>query len=118
MSTRANIKGGFLKTLSVSRTANSESVCTLSDDFIKKTENYVCQIPRFIMNNASKLSLIDEVMFEIRQRGDADEDATLVQFPVNWAPADYQFRPKQYRTWIELARQLERFFHRFGVLVN
>ena len=116
MSTTANFKGGFLKTLSISRTANSESICTLNDDFIKKTENYVCQIPRFIMNNASKLSLIDEVLFEIRKKGDGNDDATTIIFPANWAPADFQFRPKPYRTWIELARQLERFFHRFGVI--
>ena len=118
MSTVANVKAGVLKTLTISRTASDKSITTLKDDFIKKTSNYVCQIPRFIMNNATKLSLLDEVLFEIRPKGDADDDATLLNFPGNWPLDAYQFKPRPYRTWVELARQLERFFHRFGVIAE
>ena len=118
MSTQANLKGGFLKTLTVSRTASSTSTTTLKDDFLKKTENYVCQIPRFIMNNATKLSLIEEVMFEIRMKDNPGVDASIVNFPDEWNRADFQFTAKPYRTWVELARQMERFFHRFGVIAE
>lgn len=118
MSTQANLKGGFLKTLTVSRTASSTSTTTLKDDFLKKTENYVCQIPRFIMNNATKLSLIEERMFEIRMKDNPGVDASIVNFPDEWNRADFQFTAKPYRTWVELARQMERFFHRFGVIAE
>lgn len=118
MSTIANAKGGLLKTLTISRTASSDSITTLRDDFIKKTSNYVCQIPQFIMNNATKLSLVDEVMFEIRPKGNEDQDATALVFPVPWQTSSYQFKPRPYRTWVELARQMERFFHRFGVIAE
>ena len=118
MSTIANTKGGLLKTLTISRTASSDSITTLRDDFIKKTSNYVCQIPLFIMNNATRLSLLDEVMFEIRPKGAEDDDATVFVFPVPWQTSSYQFRPRPYRTWVELARQMERFFHRFGVIAE
>ena len=111
MSPVANTKGGVLKTLTISRTASDKSTTTLKDDFIKKTSNYVCQIPRFIMNNATKLSLLDEVMFEILIKDN-------YIFPAEWPIDAYQFRPRPYRTWVELARQLERFFHRFGVVAE
>ena len=114
MSTQANVKGGYSKTLTISRTASPESVTTLKDDFLKKTEDYICQIPTFVMNNATQLSLVDEVMFEIRPKGLPDADEATIQFD-GWVVSDYAFRPKTYRTWLDLARQLERFFHKFGV---
>ena len=81
MTTIANLKGGLLKTLIVSRTASSTSLTTLKDDFIKKAENYVCQIPQFIMNNATVLSLLTEVMFEVRIMGGARGRCNHVKFP-------------------------------------
>ena len=116
--TEANLRGGFLKTLTITRTGSHRSYTTLKDDLIKKTSNYVVQIPRFIMNNSTVLSLIDEVMFEILPLGrdgeDPENDNQFVDHILPWPVELYQFRPKRYRTWVELARQLERFFHRFG----
>ena len=38
--TTANQKGGFLKTLTITRDGSSESNTMLKNNFLKKTENY------------------------------------------------------------------------------
>ena len=121
MATIANQRGGYFKDLTILRTANNESNTTLKDDFLKKTQNYSCQVPQMLMNGAIKLSLIDEVMFEIRLMGDGDnppDEKEDVEFADEWIESDYKFRPTPYLSWLELSRQLERFFHKFGVTVE
>ena len=118
MATIANQRGGYFKDLTILRTADNESNTTLKDDFIKKASNYTCQIPQMVMNGAIQLSLIDEVMFEIRLMGDEDEEQEDQEFADEWVRSDYQFRPKPYLSWLELSRQLQRFFHKFGVTVE
>ena len=105
--TTANQRGGYLKKLSISRDGKPTSITTFTDMFLKKTNNYVLQIPKFIMSVTPPLNLITEVMFEILTR------ANVGTLPEN-APANAilnnQFIAKPYRCWSELARQLQIFF--------
>ena len=100
--TTANQKGGYLKRLSVSRDGESTSITTFRDRFLKKTENYVLQIPRFITSATPKLNLISEAMFSIYERAN-------VANPPPAAPV-YTFTPTNYRSWSELGRQMQIFF--------
>ena len=100
--TTANQKGGYLKRLSVSRDGESTSITTFRDRFLKKTENYVLQIPRFITSATPKLNLISEAMFSIYERAN-------VAYLLPAAPV-YTFTPTNYRSWSELGRQMQLFF--------
>ena len=100
--TTANQKGGYLKRLSVSRDGESTSITTFRERFLKKTENYVLQIPRFITSATPKLNLISEAMFSIYPR------ANVANPPA--ANALYTFTPTNYRSWSELGRQMQQFF--------
>ena len=105
--TTANQRGGYIKKLSVSRDGDSKSVTTFRDQFLKKTQNYVLQIPRFVTNVTPPLNLISEVMFELLPRGNvgvlpANVGANLI--------IKNAFTAKPYRSWSELARQLQAFF--------
>ena len=100
--TTANQKGGYLKRLSVSRDGESTSITTFRERFLKKTENYVLQIPRFITSATPKLNLISEAMFSIYVRAN-------VAYLLPAAPV-YTFTPTNYRSWSELGRQMQLFF--------
>ena len=67
--TIANQRGGFLKTLEINRDGSASSETNLKDTFLKKTEGYVMQVTRFVVNNSPPLNLIDEPMFTVLRRG-------------------------------------------------
>ena len=111
--TTANQAGGFLKTLTITRDNSSESVLILKNKFLKKTNNYVLQLTKFITNITPQLNLIDEVMFKILPKGGVGE-AYPKAFSGGWNPSYSEFRPAPYRSVADLVVQMQYFFHRFG----
>ena len=106
MTSAANQRGGFLKTLEINRDGSAISETNLRDTFLKKTEGYVMQVIRFVVNNSPTLNLIDEPMFTVLTRGGQVNDTVdTVQVP----NPPLIFQPTNYRTYLELARQLEKF---------
>lgn len=106
--TTANQRGGYLKRLSISRDGESTSLTTFAELFLKKTDNYVLQIPRFVTSIMPPINLITEIMFEILPRGNVGvlpENAGA-----NLLEGSHQFAAQPYRCWSELARQLQLFF--------
>lgn len=113
----ANSKGGYVKTLEVSRDNSNRSVTMLKDEFLQKTENYTLNVMNFITNTAPPLNTIDEVMFEVFARGDTGETIAqaVAREPAFLTPTNRSFTPAPYRTWMELARQIDNYFKRFTV---
>ena len=110
--TTSNKRGGFLKSLEVNRQNSNTSETILKDKFLSKTDNFVCEVSRFIISNSPQINLIDEDMFQVLTRGDQNfTTATVVNLPYALAV----FHPTNYRTWLELARQMEEFFSALNV---
>ena len=108
----ANIRGGFTKTLEISRDNSNRSQTMLRDDFLKKTENYTLNVTNFITSTAPVLNTIDEIMFRVLARGNTGETVfqAIAREPPFLTASNRMFTPKPYRTWMELARQLDVFF--------
>lgn len=115
--TTANQKGGFLKTLTITRDSSNESITMLKNNFLKKTENYVVQLTKFITNITPLLTTNEEMMFEILPKGLQNEDVDVVSFPAYWKDEWRQFTPKPFYSVMDLAIQIKTFFHKFGFLV-
>ena len=104
-----NEKGGYTKVLEITRENSNRSVTMLKEDFLTKSENYVLNVTDFVTSTSPPLNEIDEPYFRIMPRGDYHE--TLVQAELR-LPGFLdkvnvrEFRPKNYRTWMELARQM------------
>jgi hypothetical protein len=107
-----------MKTIQISRDGSNQSHTMLKTTFLKKTENYVCQMTKFITNITPKLNADNEIMFEILPRGDQNTQVVNAIFPNYWKDEWRQFRPSPYYSVTELAVQIRRFFHRFGFLVR
>ena len=105
--TQSNARGGYIKSLEINREGSHTSITTLRNELLKKANHYVCQIPRFITNTTPRLNLIDEVYVEILKRN--DEDHTVATTAEDIPASVRQFKPQIYRTYLELARQLEVF---------
>ena len=102
----ANEKGSYSKTLEVSRENSNRSTTMLNTDFLLKAGNYVVNVTNFVTSTTPVLNLIEGPYFRIRRLGDTGEsqaDAELLYDTVD-------FTPTPYRTWLELARQMEVFF--------
>ena len=118
MTTTANLRGSFMKTIQISRDGSSKSNTMLKATFLKNTQNYVCQMTRFITNITPPLNIDDEIMFEILPRGAEGAQLANTNFPAYWKDEWRQFRPRPYYSVTELAVQIRKFFHKFGFLVR
>jgi hypothetical protein len=100
----ANRKGGFYRSLEVSRDDSHLSETVLNDNFLTKTNNYIVQVQHFISSNVQRLNTIDEVMFQVFRRGGVNDTVDDVQTQIPDTIA--QFRPSSYFSIVELGRQL------------
>jgi len=117
--TTANLKGGFVKSLDISRDGSSASITILKSAFLKKTENYVCQMTKFITNITPPLNQLSEIMFSIRPKGIEGEDRDGLNFPADWSVESWtNFRPTPHYSLVGLAQQLQQFFHKFGFILR
>jgi len=116
--TTANKRGTFVKSLEISRDGSNRSNTMLKNTFLKKANNYVCQLTKFVTNLTPKLNLDEEVMFEILPRGPAMASRDNTTFPAHWKNRWRQFTPKPYFSVCDLALQLETFFKRFSYIVR
>lgn len=105
----ANQKGGYQKTLEVTRENTNRSTTMLTTDFLKKSENYILNITDFITNTSPPMNLLDGYFLRIMPLGDAGDSLYAAQAAFA-APPQVDFEPTVYRTWLELARQLDEFF--------
>ena len=113
--TIANQRGGFLKTLEINRDGSASSETNLKDTFLKKTEGYVMQVTRFVVNNSPPLNLIDEPMFTVLRRGSQAGHTVANVQPVI---PPLIFQPTSYKTYLELARQLELFCQQIDIQLD
>ena len=116
--TTANKRGGFVKSLEISRDGSNRSNTMLKNTFLKKANNYVCQLTKFVTNLTPKLNLDNEIMFEILPRGGVGVATDFMTFPVHWRDDWRQFKPTPYFSVCDLALQLETFFKRFSYIVR
>ena len=107
----ANEKGGYTKVLEVTRENSNRSVTMLKEDFLTKSDNYVLNVSDFVTNTSPPLNEIDEPYFTILARGTLDQTIAeaSARLPEFLQGID-SFKPSKYRTWIELARQLDGWF--------
>ena len=105
-----NQRGAFQKKLTISRNGHSESTCVLKDEFLKKAQNYSLNITSFFINKLPTIFRDEtEMLFEIEQH------AGGIWGP-DFPPHIRRFYPKKCYSVIELVRQIQVFFHRFGVV--
>ena len=117
--TTANLKGGFVKTLTISRDGSSSNVSILKNTFLKKTSNYVLQMRNFITNITPPLSpplgQNEPAMFTILPKGGLNIEVQAVDHTAEWLDeAWYTFNPTPHFSVLGLALQMRRFFHRFS----
>ena len=55
----ANKKGGFYKTLEVTRDDSNTSETVLTDAMLTKTNNYIVQVQNFVNSNTQPLNTLD-----------------------------------------------------------
>ena len=111
----ANEKGGYQKTIEVVRQNSNTSITMLKVDFLKKTANYILNVTDFVTNTTPPLNLIEEPYFTIMPRGYVNETLADAEFrlPIFLQTDSIRyFRPTYYRTWLELARQIDLFFEK------
>ena len=120
----ANEKGGYQKTLEVSRENSNRTQTMLQTDFLKKGENYILNITDFVTSTSPPMNLLTGPFLTVQPLGDQNESQDdafdISNFSLGNDPNDdftqKVFTPKPYRTWLELARQLEEFFRTLSIL--
>lgn len=113
----ANEKGGYIKSLEVTRENSNRSYCTLSTNFLEKTENYILNVTDFVTNTSPPMNLIEGPYLTLLPLG--DQGQTPIQAAgVAGAPAVVSFTPTVYRSWLELGRQLDVFFKQQATLAG
>ena len=111
----ANEKGGYQKALEVVRQNSNTSITMLKEDFLKKTANYILNVTDFVTNTTPPLNLIEEDYFRVMPRGYVNETLNDAEdrLPIFLRNDSIRsFRPTYYRTWMELARQIDVFFEK------
>ena len=109
----ANQKGGYQKSLEVTRENSNRSTTMLSTDFLKKGENYILNVTDFITNTSPPMNLFEGFFLRIKPLGDLNDSLIAAQLAQN-APPEVEFEPTVYRSWLELARQIEEFFKKLS----
>jgi hypothetical protein len=108
MATQANVRGGYIKTMEISQDESNQSKCMLSDEFLKKAENYVLQVTRFISNVTPNINTYDENVLEVLRRPAQGEAYTTVAAIAgqNLPESIRIFKPQHVKTTLEMVRQM------------
>ena len=109
----ANQKGGYQKSLEVTRENSNRSTTMLSTDFLKKGENYILNVTDFITNTSPPMNLLEGNFLRILPLGNYPENPADAQVAFG-AKTPVDFEPVVYRSWLELARQIEEFFKKLS----
>ena len=109
MTTQANLRGGYLKTMEISQDESNQSKCMLSDEFLKKADHYVLQVSRFISNVTPNINTYDEKVFEVLRRPNPNEVFTTVATAPLLAESIRVFKPQHVKTALEMVRQMQVF---------
>ena len=113
----ANEKGGYIKTLEITRENSNRSYTTLSTNFLEKTENYILNVTDFVTNTSPPMNLIEGPYFTLMPLGDQGQTLVQAAAAAN-APEIASFTPTPYRSWLELGRQLDTFFKQQSALTG
>ena len=111
--TQANVKGGFTKSIMITRNHDNQSTTMLKTEFLKNTEKYVVQVQNFFTSAASKINTHSGVLFAIRRFGAGGEGTP--PFPNYYRQSDYEFSGS-FHSVSDFVFRLQQFFHRFGYL--
>jgi len=111
--TTANVKGGFSKSIQITRNHDSESNTTLKQEFLKDTEKYVLQVQNFYTSAASKINTHTGVLFAIRKFGPGGGPTPA--YANYYRQSDYEFSGT-FHSVSDFVYRLQQFFHRFGFL--
>jgi hypothetical protein len=106
--TQSNLRGGLIKTLEINQDESNVSKTVLSDELLKKADNYVLQVTRFISNVTPNINTITERVFEVLKRPLPNSNILSVPAMVvnNLSDALRLFEPKNVKTALELVRQM------------
>ena len=113
----ANIKGGFFRTIEINRDSVADSKTTLIEPLLKQTQNYTCQVQRFVTNVTPQINTFTTPLFTVLRRPDPTEGGitNIDQAAANLG-AGVEFRPTNIHTITELARQIGEFCNGFDGL--
>jgi len=111
--TTANIKGGYAKSIVITRNHASNSLTMLKQAFLKSTEKYVVQVQNFYTSAASRINTYGGTLLAIRRLGLGGLGTPA--FPDYYRQGDYQFSGR-FHSVSDFIFRLQQFFHRFGFL--
>jgi len=111
--TTANVKGGFAKSILITRNHDRESTTMLKTEFLKDTGKYVVQVQNFFTSAASRINTHSGVLFAIRRFGDGGQGTPA--FPNHYRRSDYEFSGT-FHSVTDFVFRLQQFFHRFGYM--
>ena len=111
--TAVDSKGGFHKTLSITRNSDNTSGTMLKTPFLRKSENYSIQVASFCTNRTPVIHRDAGPVLTIRPLT-IQPPEVLGAMPNYYTTEDTQFHPKNCYSTTEFVLQLQEFLHRFG----
>ena len=110
MGSLVNQKGGFYKTIEITRDSSNTSVTTLKEPMLKNTENYVAQVQSFVTNITPDIFTFSDPLFTVKRKPDPGDFAGgETNYDDIGRGDDEPFQPVNCKTTTELARQLHNF---------
>ena len=106
-------KGGFHKTLAITRNSDNTSGTMLKTPFLRKSENYSIQVAKFCTNRTPVIHRDFGPVLTIRPLT-IQPPLALGVMPIYYTAEDTQFHPKKCYSTTEFVLQLQEFLHRFG----
>ena len=107
MGSLVNQKGGFYKTIEITRDSSNTSVTTLKEPMLKNTKEYVCQVQSFVTNVTPDIFTFTDPLFTAKRKPDpADFAGGELNYDDIGQGDDEPFQPVNCKTTTELARQL------------
>jgi hypothetical protein len=94
--------------MEISQDESNKSQCMLSDEFLKKADNYVLQVTRFISNVTPNINTYDENVLEVLRRPNPnDAFTTVAAIAAQNLPESIRiFKPQHVKTTLEMVRQM------------
>ena len=118
----ANKKGGFFRTIEINRDSVAQSQTTLIEPLLKQSQNYLCQVQRFVTNITPAINTFSTSLLSVLAKPSPDDVGTIDT--LEEMQAEYGgtvqnpdvFFPTNIHSVTELARQLTEFCEEVGGL--
>ena len=118
----ANKKGSFFRTIEINRDSVAKSTTTLIEPILKQSENYLCQVQRFVTNITPAINTFATSLLSVLPKPAPDDVGTVdtleeIQDEYGDSVENPQvFFPTNIHSVTELARQLNEFCKEVGGL--